>query len=430
MTSKLIASIDRAVCLTLDKRIKYARELCKDAKIYDIDLQLFIAGNGQYDLFYDHIDGTDLPPMIPGKSLQEGIYTWYQSPEMYNAFLCHKEIITKAYNDGVEVLLMMEDDAVFADDFDHIIEQVDEYFQNNNWDVIYLGSYVLHKDANIKMAPHIYQMIDDIGGFHGVIMKRRVMEIAKDFQPYETMDGLFCHSGFQEKFDMYFIDPSIINQKAGYSCTAGCFSNYKKVEPIKFDSIFGWSSFTPIYKQMVDECDEGIFVELGSYQGRSTVYMAEYLQIEKKNDIEFYAVDLWPTRGLVSAAENYSTDMFHEEELRISDNLSESLYHTFIHNLMRTNTINRVRMIRETSWLAADIFKDNSIYFLFIDAGHEYHQIKRDIIAWYPKIKIGGVIAGHDIASFEGVQKAVAELLPQAIVHELDGNSWFYRKIA
>ena len=38
----------------------------------------------------------------------------------------------------------------------------------------------------------------------------------------------------------------------------------------------------------------------------------------------------------------------------------------------------------------------NDVWFVFIDADHSYEGVKRDIVAWHPKITPGGVIAGHD----------------------------------
>lgn len=48
---------------------------------------------------------------------------------------------------------------------------------------------------------------------------------------------------------------------------------------------------------------------------------------------------------------------------------------------------------------------------LYIDAGHEYHQVKSDIAAWLPHVRAGGIIAGHDYSdAFAGVVRAVDEL--------------------
>ncbi len=59
---------------------------------------------------------------------------------------------------------------------------------------------------------------------------------------------------------------------------------------------------------------------------------------------------------------------------------------------------------------AAKIFEDE-ISFLFIDGNHDYEHVKQDIEDWSPKIKVGGVLAFHDIfmPHISGVAKAVTE---------------------
>jgi predicted O-methyltransferase YrrM len=59
---------------------------------------------------------------------------------------------------------------------------------------------------------------------------------------------------------------------------------------------------------------------------------------------------------------------------------------------------------------AAKIFEDE-ISFLFIDGNHDYEHVKQDIEDWSPKIKVGGVMAFHDMfmPHISGVAKAVTE---------------------
>ena len=57
------------------------------------------------------------------------------------------------------------------------------------------------------------------------------------------------------------------------------------------------------------------------------------------------------------------------------------------------------------------LFSDNCFDFIYLDAGHDYASIKQDIDCWYPKLKPGGVFAGHDYSSqFPGVPLAVDDL--------------------
>lgn len=44
----------------------------------------------------------------------------------------------------------------------------------------------------------------------------------------------------------------------------------------------------------------------------------------------------------------------------------------------------------------APLYPDEFFDFVFIDGNHAYEFIKADIEAWLPKVKIGGMLAGHD----------------------------------
>ena len=56
----------------------------------------------------------------------------------------------------------------------------------------------------------------------------------------------------------------------------------------------------------------------------------------------------------------------------------------------------KATIIRETSKGASELFKENYLDFVYIDANHSYKACKEDIELWYPKIKNGGFLCGHD----------------------------------
>jgi len=62
-------------------------------------------------------------------------------------------------------------------------------------------------------------------------------------------------------------------------------------------------------------------------------------------------------------------------------------------------------MIRALSEQAVDLFKDESLDFVYIDGNHTYDYVKQDIELWYPKVKKGGLVAGHDYLLFADYSK-------------------------
>lgn len=53
---------------------------------------------------------------------------------------------------------------------------------------------------------------------------------------------------------------------------------------------------------------------------------------------------------------------------------------------------------------------EDDLDFVYIDANHNYEYVKQDIEAWYPKLKKGGILSGHDYPTLS-VQKAVDEFV-------------------
>lgn len=75
----------------------------------------------------------------------------------------------------------------------------------------------------------------------------------------------------------------------------------------------------------------------------------------------------------------------------------------------------RATLLRATSEEAAKLVPDG-LDFVYIDANHAYEHVKWDIALWWPKVRPGGMLAGHDYdpVAHEGVVQAVDEFAATA----------------
>jgi len=66
---------------------------------------------------------------------------------------------------------------------------------------------------------------------------------------------------------------------------------------------------------------------------------------------------------------------------------------------------------------------------VFIDALHDYEHVKEDIEAWWPLVRSGGILSGHDFNHrWPGVERAVAEAFNLMQVGVGPDSVWFVVK--
>ena len=70
----------------------------------------------------------------------------------------------------------------------------------------------------------------------------------------------------------------------------------------------------------------------------------------------------------------------------------------------------KIEWIIKTTEEGINFIPDNSLDFCYIDGDHKYESVKLDIKLCFPKVKIGGILGGHDFVSdHQGCVKAVLE---------------------
>ena len=57
-------------------------------------------------------------------------------------------------------------------------------------------------------------------------------------------------------------------------------------------------------------------------------------------------------------------------------------------------------IVRKDSLMAAKDFADNSLDFVYIDANHDFVNVANDLHTWKKKVRLGGILSGHDYENF------------------------------
>ena len=182
----------------------------------------------------------------------------------------------------------------------------------------------------------------------------------------------------------------------------------------------GFCAFKSIYDNAVATAKDGdTLIEVGSLYGKSTLYMAEQIFISGKN-LSFYAIDKW--------MEDPRIDLF----LRDSINREHGgLFGAFIYYLEQSGFREFVRVIRMDSADSAQLFMGRKLHFVFLDAGHSYKELSRDIQSWeHADITYLG---GDDYTQeWPGVIQAVEEYRQRHPERSfrVDGQAWLSSKAA
>ena len=156
------------------------------------------------------------------------------------------------------------------------------------------------------------------------------------------------------------------------------------------------------------------YLEVGVWQGDNLLPIAK-----KFPDLVCYGVD--PYSG--SSFEEYYKG---EIQALVDGDHYEKLYQE-IQN--KTKDFKNINILRKTSEEAAKDFEDESLDIVFIDARHDYDSVVNDINLWMPKVKVGGVLSGHNYGlNFFGVIEAVNGIIGYDNVSIKSDDTWFYTK--
>ena len=180
----------------------------------------------------------------------------------------------------------------------------------------------------------------------------------------------------------------------------------------------GWFNYAESYDQIVHEIpDDGKIVEIGSFLGRSTHYLATSLMNANKENVKIYCVDT-----------------FEGSSEHVNLKLPKDFFSIFKENLKFF--IGREMVIpchgRSDSEDILNKFEDRSIDYIMVDGAHEHEPVLDDIENWWPKLKSDGVMLGDDF-DLESVSEAVRQMMTKLNTQGFSVNgsreqTWFTSK--
>lgn len=162
----------------------------------------------------------------------------------------------------------------------------------------------------------------------------------------------------------------------------------------------------------------GLFkiVEVGTWKGKTSRQV-----LQRCANVDYTMVDRWecPEMG-----DSYLSS--GSETARLPQEKYDFAYHECVNLAIEFGP--RVHIIKSDSVAAAVDFEERSIDLIFIDGDHSYDGVKRDLLAWWPKVRRGGWLGGHDYAHPDQgeVKRAVDETM--GLVELGDNRTWWIRK--
>ena len=164
-----------------------------------------------------------------------------------------------------------------------------------------------------------------------------------------------------------------------------------------------------LYNHALSSSKKGPILEIGSYCGKSTIYLAT---AAKEYNCSVYSVD-----HHTGSEENQVGWEYHDIELFDEETGKINSFPEFMRNLRKANLLDTVIPIVSDSSLVSRDWKI-PLSMVFIDGGHTMEAAFNDFNNWKDKIIKGGILAIHDVfpnpddggrPPFEIYRKALSE---------------------
>lgn len=163
------------------------------------------------------------------------------------------------------------------------------------------------------------------------------------------------------------------------------------------------------YFSLIHRVDVKSIAEIGVFRGKNAAVLRQEFP-----DAHLYLIDPWqPSISYLESGSAVAQKQNTYEE-------------AFNHVSTFFEKDPKVSIIKKTAESAAPEVP-NGLDLVFIDANHEYHQVKKDILTWKKKVRPGGILSGHNYSRIRlpGVKKAVDEVFDKNF-HLGQDEVWLY----
>lgn len=166
---------------------------------------------------------------------------------------------------------------------------------------------------------------------------------------------------------------------------------------------------------LCENIHRGLVIELGCFAGKATAAIAP---ICVRNGTEYHAVDWFNAQGDPTDP----TTLLQE---------NTDVHAMIVRNLERMNLRQHIKLITSEAVAYAANFPDGSVDLCFIDTDHRTEAVAKTIDAWWPKIKIGGVLCGHDyhMPTVSAAVEAHAKNIGAPVVNPTKSFTWAIARV-
>jgi hypothetical protein len=183
---------------------------------------------------------------------------------------------------------------------------------------------------------------------------------------------------------------------------------YDDFEASKYSGdLQGWGSNHPIFDTLISAVRPSLIVEVGSWKGASAIHMATVCKLKGIN-LSIICIDTW-----LGTIESYT---WKETEPNLYLDLAfkngwPQLYYQFLSNVVKYGFEKTIVPLPQTSHIGLRMIYDLNLRpeLIYLDASHDYLDVKKDIELAWNCIKDDGIIFGDDYLNWSSVTQAVDE---------------------